>query len=108
LTAGIKWYEEVNAPIPEAGTDFDPATHKLGPLDWVYDDIEETATATHTIVALTQAELDELAKHASMAAEMDQAKAIYQDLKNGVGTAGERMARLEKVTARLLREFIDG
>jgi len=77
---------------------FDPATEKLQGFDYVVNpaDVE----ATRAVVALNQDELDALADQA----ERDIAKALYLDLKNGVGTSVERIVRIEKVAARLLKD----
>ena len=77
---------------------FDPATEKLQGYTYVVNpaDVE----ATRVVVALSQAELDALAEQA----ERDVAKALYQDLKNGVGNNTARLLRVEKVLARLLKD----
>lgn len=86
---------------------YDTATEKLV-WSWVDDPADEKTTLTATAVALSQEELDEVARNAALADQQAQAKAVYVDLKNGVGTAGERATRLEQVVAWLLkREFSD-
>ena len=78
---------------------FDPATEKLKGYDFVVNPADVEATLK--VVALTQAELDELAEQA----ERDIAKSMYQDLKDGTGTQLERLERCEQVTARLLKDI---
>jgi hypothetical protein len=53
------------------------------------------------IVPLTQAEIDAIQ-------ERQMAKAMYQDLKNSVGTGEQRLRRCELVCAYLLKEVIGG
>lgn len=67
---------------------------------------ELAATKTWTVAPKTQAEIDDEAEALQRATDYAQAKAVYLDLRNGVGTAGERLARLEKVVARLLRDVL--
>lgn len=57
------------------------------------------------IVDLSAEELQAIQDQKDAEAERQQAKAIYLDLKKGVGTAGERLTRVEKVLARLLRDM---
>ena len=40
--------------------------------------------------------------------ERQQLVAIYNDLKNGVGTAGERITRVERVLAWVLKRYANG
>lgn len=82
---------------------YDPATQIAEGGPSVVDVNANTYTRTWVIRALTQEELDENAINAANEVEKDQAKAVYADLKNGVGTQIERLERLEKVAAHLLK-----
>jgi len=84
--------------VPVANPAFDPATEKLHGYDYVV--YPEEVTATRKVVALSQGELDGLAEQA----ERDIAKTFYQDLKDGTGTQLERLVRVERVLARLLKD----
>lgn len=84
---------------------FDPATQKLV-QNIVDDDVAHTRTYGWSIVALSQAELDALAQQAQDAATLIIIRNVYQDLRNGVGTAAERLQRLERAVAWLLRSFV--
>ncbi len=77
---------------------FDPATEKLQGFDYVVNpaDVE----ATKTVVPLTADELDALADEA----ERVIARSFYDDLKAGVGNNAQRLTRVERVAARLLRD----
>lgn len=67
---------------------------------------ETAATKTWSVIEKTQAEKDEDAENAQRLVDYAQARAVYVDLRNGVGTAAERLARVEKVLSRLLRDAI--
>ncbi len=84
--------------VPQPDPAFDPATEKLQGFTYVVNptDVE----ATRVVVPLTQAELDALADEA----ERVIAKSFYDDLKAGVGNNATRLARVEQVVARLLRD----
>ena len=82
---------------------FDPATQVVEGGPSVVDVDANTYTRTWVIRALTQEELDNIATNTANEVERDQAKAVYADLKNGVGTQIERLERLEKVAAHLLK-----
>jgi hypothetical protein len=87
--AGGDW-AMVPAPPP-----YDPATHNQPQFSngaWV----EAPKTAE---------ELDALADSAAMAAEREQLRQVYQDLRNGVGTTAQRFARVEKVCAHLIKHL---
>ena len=77
---------EVNEPQPV----YDPATHYLTRSEPVVD------THGWTIVAHSQEDLD-------AEAERETAKAQYQALMDGTGTQLERLVRVERVTAYLLK-----
>ena len=83
--------------VQAADPAFDPATHRLVQGAGVFDEAANTLTFTRTAVAIPQEELDD-------ATELTQIRAVYLDLKNGVGTAGERITRVEKVLARMLKD----
>lgn len=100
LSDNLQWLLDVRDPKPA----FDPATQKAVRLDPVADLVAETYTYGWQVVALTQEELDELARQADIDAREAQAKAIYAAL--DAGTATSKQA--QKVLAWLLkREFTD-
>lgn len=86
---------------------FDPAIERIELAAPVVDVPNNTHTHGWTVIPLTQQELDDLAAEAQdaadYAAEIAQAKAVYLDLKNHVGTAGERATRMENVLAFMLK-----
>ena len=79
---------------------YDPATHRLQSVAGVVDVPNNTHTHGWQIVPLTAEELADIA-------EREQAKAFYQDLKDGVGTQLERLVRTERVCAYLLKDLFD-
>ncbi len=81
---------------------FNPATQKLEGWDYVISQFK--VTAQKVLVALSQEQQDAYTQRQADQAERAQAKALYQALKNGTGTQGERLLRVEKVLARLLRD----
>jgi hypothetical protein len=85
---------EVQAPQPA----FDPALQRLTRSDPVVDVEANTHTHGWTVVQIPQEELDDIA-------EREQAKAVYQDLKDGTGTQLQRLVRVEKVCAYLLKDL---
>lgn len=60
---------ESMAPLPIAGVDYDPATHKLGPGEWIDDEVNQTAVWTRPIVQLTVEEIAERAAAADRQAK---------------------------------------
>lgn len=50
-----------------------------------------------------QLAVEEAQREAARQAERDQLRAVYVALRDGTGTAGERLVRLEKVVAWLMR-----
>ena len=86
---------------------YDPAVERIEVADPVVDVDANIHAHGYTVIALTQEELDAIAQAeqdaAEAAAELAQAKAMYQDLKNGVGTQLERLVRTEKTAAYLLK-----
>ena len=91
---------EVQSPQPA----YDPATEKLERSTTVDVDAN-THTHGWNIVALTQAELDAIAAQAANDAEREQAKAVYQDLMNSTGNSTQRIVRVERVCAYLLKDL---
>lgn len=87
--------------IVEAIPAYDPSTHKIQEAPPTIDVNANTHTHGWTVVPYTQEELDN-------EAEKNQAIAIYLDLKNGVGTSGERLLRVERVAAHLLKLQYEG
>ena len=86
-------------PLLEVNEDqpvYDPATHYLSRTEPVVDVNANTHTHGWEILPRDQADID-------AEAEREQAKAMYQDLKDGVGTQLERLVRTEKVVAYLLK-----
>ena len=77
---------------------YDPLTHRLIRSAPVIDILGNTHTHGWTTEALSQEEIDN-------AAELAAAKALYLDLKNHVGTTGERATRLENVVARIMKDM---
>ena len=77
---------------------YDPLTHRLIRSAPVINIPGNTHTHGWTTEALSQAEIDD-------AAELAAAKALYLDLKNHVGTTGERATRLENVVARIMKDM---
>jgi hypothetical protein len=75
---------------------YNPATHKLERAEAVTDVAANTHTHGWNVVALSAAELADLAETA-------QAKANYQLLLAGSGTQLERLVRVERVCAHLLK-----
>ena len=84
---------------------FDPATQKIV-RQFADNDAAFTRTFSNVVVAMTRAEKDAYALRQSDSAELVQLRAVYNDLKNGVGTATQRTVRLEKCVAWLLREYV--
>jgi hypothetical protein len=82
--------------VQEAKPAFDPATHKLQRTPGVIDIPNNTHTHGWQIIALTQEELDEQA-------DIDQARQAYQGLINGTGDTTQRLQRVERVAAHLLK-----
>ena len=84
--------------VQEEQPAFDPETHYLERADAVIDVDANTHTHGWNIVARSQEDLD-------AEAELEQAKAVYQDLVNGAGTQSQRLMRTEKVCAYLLKNL---
>ena len=91
----------------DAQPPFDPATQKLAREH--SDDLDAfTRTFRFVAVPLTQAELDANAERAGDNAELAQIRAVYDDHRNGVGTAAQRLTRCERALAWLLRSYARG
>lgn len=82
-------------PIPPPPP-YEPSTHN--PPDFI--------NGVWVDVPKTQEELDEYAKNLELQSEEVQLRSVIADLKNGVGNAGERIARVERVCAYLLRRLL--
>ena len=81
---------------------FDPLTHKLEGWDYVIN--PASVDATRAIVALTQAEIDAATAAATDQAEIDQAKALYQNLMDGMVNDAVQ----QKILARLIKSLYQG
>ena len=80
----------------------DPATQKYGVILYTVNPADVDATLE--VLAKTQEEQDAYTQNQLDETERAQAKAVYQDLKDGTGTQLERLVRAERVAARLLRD----
>ena len=88
-------------PLLEVSEDqpaYDPLTEHLVASTPVVDVDANTHTHGWAVEPLIQEELDAIA-------EREQALAQYDDMLNGVGTAGERTQRVEKMLAYVYRVF---
>jgi len=83
---------------------YDPDTHHLEP-SFVIDLPAEEYRREWVVTNHSAEELAEIAEEAEIAAEAEQAKAVYLDLKNGVGNNGDRLVRVEKALAHVLRRM---
>ena len=83
---------------------YDELTQKLE-SNWVIDLPAEEYRREWTVVDLTQNEIDEITESDELDAEMEQARAAYIGLKNGVGTNAQRLVRVEQVLAHLIRKM---
>lgn len=81
------------------------ATQKLV-REFTDNDAACTRTFQWVIVAKTAEEQAAYAEAQADEVTRQQIKAVYQDLKNGVGTNIERLQRIEKATAWLLRNVV--
>ena len=84
---------------------YDAATEKLVQTT-VDDDAAFTRNVKWVKQAMTPAEVTAYQQKQTDAATLQTIKSVYSDLKNGVGTAGERLVRLERAVAYLLRESV--
>lgn len=84
--------------VDEAQPAYDPATHRLERNTPVVDVAGNRHVHGWNIVARSQEDLD-------AEAERELAKAQYQDLMDGTGTQIERLERVEKVAAYMLKEI---
>ena len=82
---------------------FDPATQKLA-RTFTDDDAAFTRTFHYVVAAMTAEEIAAYQKRQQDEATLNQIKAVYLDMKNGVGTNLERLQRVEKACAYLLRQ----
>ncbi len=81
---------------------FDSSIEEL--KGWTYTINPNSVDAQRVVVALSQEEMDENAQDEIDRTERNQARAAYQNLIDGVGTNAERLVRVERITARLLRD----
>ena len=86
----------------QADPAFDPLTHKL--LGWDYVINPASVDATRAIVALTQAEIDATTAAAADQAEIDQVKALVQNLMDG--TVSDAVQ--QKILARVIKTLYQG
>lgn len=84
---------------------FDKATHKLQ-RNVADDDKAFTRTFSYVAVPLTNGELTKATAEATAETTRGQLKTAYTALQNGTGTVAERLARVEKALAFVLREFV--
>ena len=84
--------------VEEAQPTFDPALERLERTAPVVDVAANTHTHGWAVVPRDQADID-------ADAELVVIKALYLDLKNHVGTSGERATRLENVVARIMKDL---
>jgi hypothetical protein len=84
---------------------YNPATHKLV-YQFTDDDVAKTRTFAWAAVPMSQEEIDSYNLRQTDNAELVILRAVYNDLKNGVGTAAERLNRVERATAFLLRSIV--
>lgn len=85
---------------------YDPATQKIV-RQFTDDDNAFTRTFYNAVVAMTVEEQAAYQKRLADEATLNQIKAVYLNMKNGVGTAGERLQRVEKACAWLLRQYVE-
>lgn len=91
--------------VDETQPQYDANTHKLV-RTFTDNDNAGTRTFVWNAVPLTQEELDAKAAAAAEATELTVLQTVYTALKNGTGTANERIQRLERAVAWLLREQV--
>lgn len=98
-THGIFWIEPIPKPADTATT-----TH-----DRSIELVDDAPVMVWTPRALTQAEIDAATEAAEDDAEEAQVRAMYHDLKDtaasGAMTGGERLRRLERVAAYVLKNL---
>ena len=82
--------------VVEAQPAFDPATQRLQATPAVVDVDANTHTRGWVVV-------DRSAEELAADAERDQIKSVFVALRDGTGTAGERLRRAERVAAHLLK-----
>ena len=84
--------------VEEAQPAYDPATHYLNRTAPVVDVNANTHTHGWEILPRDPQDIAD-------DAECEQAKAVYQDLVNSTGTAEQRLTRVERVCAYLLKDL---
>ena len=92
----------------QADPAFDPLTHKLirnqELANWDFVINPTDVEATRKVIALTQAEIDAATAAAADQAEIDQAKALYQNLMDG--TVSDAVQ--QKILARVIKSLFGG
>lgn len=85
---------------------FDPATERLtGYTQTGVDLVAETSIYTRQVVPLSPEEVEDRAQTEADRAELEAIKRLHNALRDGVGNNATRLARVERVLARLLREL---
>lgn len=82
---------------------FEVATQKLERFS-TDDDIAFIRTFAYRVIAKTAEEQAEYQRQLADAATLEQIRAVYIAMKNGTGTAAERITRVERSCAYLLRQ----
>ncbi len=74
-------------------------------IEKYFEDDDEALTRTFKkrAVPLSQSQIDRRTQREADQAERQTLKAHYQDLKNGAGTAAERLQRVERMLAHVIR-----
>lgn len=83
---------------------YDSATHEIT-REQVIDVPASEYRTEYTAAPLSAEDLAEVQEDSEIDAERVQAIAVYQDLKDGAGNSNQRIARVEKVAAHLLRRM---
>ena len=118
LKKGIRWPNEEGSPIngldpliamaimvKGADPPFNPDTHKLVKTETLLPFVSEFRI-TNVAAPLTQAELDARVAEQQNANRETQIRNAMAALRNGTGTAAERLARVEKACVHLLRNLM--
>lgn len=84
---------------------YDPATQKLK-REFVDNDTLFTRTFYWNVVAKTAQEQAAYQQQLDAEATRQQIKSVYNALKDGQGTSAERIQRVEKAVAWLLRNYV--
>ena len=92
----------VDGPTIANPPSYDPSTERLE-RQFDDDDIALTRTFKKVVIPLTQAEIDQRTENQDDDTERQAIKPFYQDLKNGTGNNAERLRRVERMLAWLIR-----